>query len=91
MKTAVGVQISSQTADDRRRGARQRVNLAAHADFANGALPLDCLVTQLSTTGARLELPIVIVSLQTLELAMPERNLKCRARVVWRRGKLGAW
>jgi hypothetical protein len=68
-----------------RRARRDRVRLGAHASFANGALSMECVVTDLSAEGARLALPMPVISLQKLEIAIPSRNLKRRARVVWRR------
>jgi hypothetical protein len=68
-----------------RRAKREKVRLSARGDFANGAFVVDCVVTELSVEGARLQLPFPIISLRTLELAIPARNLKCRARVAWRR------
>jgi hypothetical protein len=85
MKTAVSAESPFKPTADERRDARERVSLGAQAEFANGAISVECLVTQLSATGARLELPFAIVSLRTLHLSIPERNLKRRARVVWRR------
>jgi hypothetical protein len=73
---------------DSRRAQREKVRLPASVVFAGGALRIDCFVTELSTHGAKLELPLIITSAATLELTIPERNLKRVARVVWRRGLL---
>jgi hypothetical protein len=62
-----------------RRAKRERVKLAAHIIFANGALGVECVVTELSAVGARLKLPLNITSLDEFE--------QRRARVVWSRGE----
>jgi hypothetical protein len=87
MKAALKSKLEP-TPKEARRTQREKVRLPATVLFAGGALRIDCFVTELSTLGAKLELPLVIASLETLELAIPERNLKRRARVVWRRGVL---
>jgi hypothetical protein len=78
--------IQRQNSLELRRARRDKVRLGAHVTLAGGALAFDCVVTNLSTEGAKLELPVAVVSLQRLTLEIPERNLKCVAHVVWRRG-----
>jgi hypothetical protein len=86
MKAEISIIESDQeTKSEGRRARRDRVRLGAQASFANGALSMECVVTDLSAEGARLALPMPVISLQKLEIAIPSRNLKRRARVVWRR------
>src|SRR5262249_4069429 len=74
------------SAKEARRTQREKVRLSASVLFAGGTLRTDCLVTELSAQGGKLELPLIIASLEALELAIPERNFKRPARVVWQRG-----
>jgi hypothetical protein len=86
MVEAVAESLQRQDKPEPRRARREKVRLGAHVTLAGGALAFDCIVTNLSTEGARLELPVPVVSLQRLTLEIPERNVKCAARIVWRRG-----
>jgi PilZ domain len=86
MKAVISsVDPDPETTPEGRHARRDRVRLGAEASFGNGALSMECVVTDLSREGARLALPMPVLSLHRLEIAIPSRNLKCRARVVWRR------
>jgi hypothetical protein len=54
----------------------------------NGALSTQCTVTQLSSTGARLNVPASTTLPDRFELSVPQRNLATRVRLVWRKGDL---
>ena len=72
-------------AAEKRRASRERTNLAARLEFGGGMFGAECLVTQLSSSGARLSLPLDIVLLDILDLIVPERGIRRRARVAWRK------
>jgi hypothetical protein len=73
---------------ERRRSPRQLINRAAKLQAANGALPRDCLITNMSHGGVRLhiegaEVPDRFVLLISAEGEKP-RPRDCR--VIWRLG-----
>jgi|SRR5579872_654628 len=70
-----------------RRAPRERTFLPARISFGEGgALSTQCTVTQLSSGGARLNVPTSVTMPDRFDLAIPVRGLNCRARLVWRRG-----
>ena len=87
MVTTTVESLQRRNTQESRRARREKVGLGARVTLAGGALAFDCVVTDLSKDGAKLELPIAVVSLQRLSLEIPDRNLKCVARIIWRRGK----
>jgi hypothetical protein len=70
---------------ERRQYPRQKINRLAKVHFDMGALPRDCMVTDISTSGARLfsekELP------DKFQLVLTgEQNIRRACKVVWRLG-----
>ncbi|MDE3177756.1 MAG: PilZ domain-containing protein [Pseudomonadota bacterium] len=70
---------------ERRARTRQRTFLNGRLTSRNGQSSEDCLVRDLSASGARIELPHPHAP-ETFELAIPSRGLRASARVTWRRG-----
>ena len=72
------------------RGApRERTFLPARISFGeNGLLSTQCTVTQLSASGARLNVPASTTLPDRFELSVPQRSLATRVRLVWRKGNL---
>jgi hypothetical protein len=79
-------------AADRRRSRRRLIDRRAKIRLGNGALPRDCLITDISTGGVRLhvegfEVPDDFVLL----LSGDDLAEECSYRVVWRLGyEIGA-
>jgi hypothetical protein len=74
---------------EERRAPRERTFLPARIAFGeNGALSTQCTVTQLSSTGARLNVPASTTLPDRFELSVPQRNLATRVHLVWRKGDL---
>lgn len=77
---------------DRRKAQRRLMNRMAKIHLGNGALPRDCLITDISTGGVRLhvegfEVPDNFV----LVLSGEDLAKECNYRVVWRLGhEIGA-
>jgi hypothetical protein len=77
---------------DRRQAPRRTINRMAKIQLGNGALPRDCLITDISTGGVRLhvegyEVPDDFVLL----LCGDELAKECNYQVVWRLGhEIGA-
>jgi len=73
---------------DARRAKRERTFLPARISFGEGALKADCVVTQLSPTGARINIAAAIALPDRFNIAIPQRGLACRANLVWRKDDL---
>jgi PilZ domain len=76
---------TSFTGADKRRAPRFRALLNASIVTRKG-LPLNCTVNQLSATGARLSIATTIALPKEFEIAIPQKNIACYARLVWRKG-----
>lgn len=70
---------------EHRREARQRVFLKGRVIFNNGASSMDCLVRDMSTTGARLALSESATLPEVFELYIPQKDRSFRATLRWRR------
>ena len=72
--------------EDRRSTRRSRTLLEGRIAF-NSRLPaLDCVVRDLSETGARIYCSDIPVLPPEFELEIPKKGLRVQARVVWSRG-----
>jgi PilZ domain len=71
-----------------RRTKRERTFLPARISFGEGAMWADCTVTQLSSTGARISVPASAALPDRFNIAVPQRGLDCRAKLVWRKDDL---
>ena len=84
--------MRSPKSDDRRRSQRRLINRMAKIRFGNGALPRDCLITDISTGGVRLHVEGYDVP-NDFVLVLSGENLakECNYQVVWRLGhEIGA-
>ena len=70
---------------EHRREARQRVFLKGRITFNNGASSLDCLVRDLSVTGARLAMSETTTLPEAFDLYIPQKDKTYRAVLRWRR------
>ncbi|MDE2579354.1 MAG: PilZ domain-containing protein [Hyphomicrobiales bacterium] len=66
------------------RAERQRTLMQAQARFNRGASTIDCTVRNISSTGARLELPNAAVLPPDFELHIPHKGRTFMAHIVWR-------
>jgi hypothetical protein len=71
---------------DRRQSPRRTINRVAKFHSGVGALPRDCMVTDISERGARLYSEIEIPEQFTLSLSGEGFDLRQECRVVWRLG-----
>jgi PilZ domain len=76
---------TSFTGADKRRAPRFRALLTASI-VGRDKVPLNCTVNQLSATGARLSIATTIALPEEFEIAIPQKNIACHARLVWRKG-----
>ncbi|GEP05429.1 PilZ domain-containing protein [Methylobacterium oxalidis] len=70
---------------EHRRETRQRVFLKGRIIFNNGASSLDCLVRDLSSSGARLALSETTTLPDSFDLFIPQKDRTFRAQLRWRR------
>src|SRR5450432_2328640 len=74
------------TMPDKRRVQRTRVIKGAKIIFGNRSSVLDCVVRNLTNSGARLDLPSLVGVPQTFELSFDQGHTIRPCRVVWRIG-----
>lgn len=70
---------------EHRREARQRVFLKGRIIFNNGSSSFDCLVRDLSPTGARLVMSDATTLPEAFDLYIPQKDRTYRATLRWRR------
>lgn len=73
-------------AGERRAAPRRRTVRAAEISIDGEALPISCVLIDISTTGARLKLPDDFALEGTFELSVAALSLKTHCEVRWRRG-----
>ncbi|HXD44719.1 MAG TPA: PilZ domain-containing protein [Pseudolabrys sp.] len=71
---------------ERRGAVRQAINRRAQYIPVPGALPRDCLVVDLSETGARLYVETPLPDVFTLLVSAEAGDIERACRVVWRLG-----
>lgn len=67
-----------------RRAIRVRTFLQARISYGEGAISTECTVSQLSDGGARLTLASTVALPDAFDIAIPQRGISCRAKLVWR-------
>ena len=70
---------------EHRKETRQRVFLKGRIIFNNGASSFDCLVRDLSASGARLVLSDATTLPQVFDLYIPQKDRTYRSILCWRR------
>ena len=70
---------------DLRAAPRRRTFLGARIEFDNRISTMDCVVRDVSETGARLALASPVVLPETFSLIIEPQNKRYRARVKWQR------
>ena len=64
---------------------RVRTLIAARIAFNNGQSTLDCLIRNLSDTGAKLTFSAAVTLPDCFDLMIPQKGVTRRVRVAWRR------
>jgi len=82
------IQLTVQPAADGRRAERRRALLGAKLVYGDGAFTTDCVVRDLSTTGARVKLPEGQAVPENVFLVELRSGVAYAARVVWKRHPL---
>jgi uncharacterized protein YceH (UPF0502 family) len=73
--------------NERRNASRQKSFLRGSIQFNNRRTVIDCLVRDISASGARLIFSDSVTVPDVLELYIPQREQTLRAHVQWRRGE----
>jgi PilZ domain len=68
-----------------RRSPRARTFLQARVSYRDGAISTTCTVNQLSDVGARITIAGAFSLPDTFEIAIPQRGISRRARLIWRK------
>jgi PilZ domain len=75
---------------EKRSAPRTRAFLKGKAIFNNRQSTLDCLVRDISATGARLEVSNAVLLPDAFDLYVAQKDTTMRARITWRRdGEIG--
>lgn len=69
---------------ERRNAPRGRTFIGGKVDFNNSFCVVDCLVRNMSETGARLTFADTAVIPDQFDLRLPQKNQIRRARLIWR-------
>ena len=72
--------------DEKRTSQRLRSFLKGRVVFNGGQTSLECLIRDLSSAGARLELSASVTLPDRFELYLPHRDTTSKVHVQWRRG-----
>jgi hypothetical protein len=80
---AFGIGVVSQ---EHRVAIRHRTFLKGKVQFNNRQLNIDCLVRDLSDTGARISVTQAVMLPQSFDLFLPHRDQTLHCRLSWRRG-----
>jgi hypothetical protein len=72
---------------ERRRAARQRSFLQGRLFYNGRRNSVDCVIRDISDTGARLQFSAAVTVPEALELYVPNKDQMYRVRAEWRRGE----
>jgi hypothetical protein len=79
-----GLTINEQLNAEHRAAPRLRSLLAAKIIFNNGNSTLDCLVRNISESGAKLAVSTVVTLPERFDLLIPQKGTARRAQIRWR-------
>jgi PilZ domain len=78
--------LAPQAANDGRIAPRRRMLKSGKVAYADRHVTVDCLVRDMSATGARLRMEGSVSAPDTFELLIPLDGLEANCQVVWRAG-----
>jgi hypothetical protein len=81
----VAESVDHKKSGETRRAPRVRTFLQARISYGDGALSIECTVNQLSDVGARVNLVHTFALPDTFDIAIPQRDIARRAKLVWRK------
>lgn len=77
---------TDETMSEHRTSLRIRSFLRGEVIHSGGASRTECIVRDLSELGARVEVPASVTIPEFFDLAVPQRHLMHRSRIIWRHG-----
>lgn len=72
--------------EDHRHALRRRAFIAAKIVYQNGAVAVDCVIRNISATGAKIDVSESIVLPSHFDIVIPQKNVSHRAELRWRHG-----
>lgn len=72
--------------EDHRHALRRRAFIAAKIVYQGGAVAVDCVIRNISATGAKLDVSESVVLPSHFDIIIPQKNVSHRAVLRWRRG-----
>lgn len=78
--------LAPQVPNDARIAQRRRVLKSGKVAYSDRHVTIDCLVRDMSATGARLRIEGSVTAPDTFELLVPLEGLEANCQVVWRSG-----
>lgn len=78
--------LAAQTGTEARTAPRRRVLKSGKIAYADRHVTIDCMVRDMSATGARLKVEGSVSAPDTFELLIPLDGLEANCQVVWRAG-----
>ena len=83
--------LGRQTGEPRRMARREQALCPATITFEAPSRDrlrvVNCILWDLSDTGAKIAIPLDVVVPREFDFAVPTKGLKCRALMQWRRGE----
>jgi hypothetical protein len=86
LHTAGNTALAPQVADDARIAPRRRMLKAAKIAYNDRHVTINCMVRDISATGAKLRVEGSVTAPDTFELLIPLDGLEANCQVVWRSG-----
>src|SRR6056297_2523537 len=77
--------LAAPETDEKRVAMRRRALIAATIRFHGGAVTVDCVVRNISTIGAKVDVAEGASLPDTFELVIPQKNVAHRCELRWRR------
>ncbi|WP_372425059.1 PilZ domain-containing protein [Salinarimonas chemoclinalis] len=71
---------------EQRTAPRRRALVAARIRYGGGAVTIDCVVRNISETGAKIDISEGVTLPGHFEIVIPQMNVVHRAELRWRRG-----
>jgi PilZ domain len=78
--------VEQDSMSDKRSNPRQRSFLKGRVLFNGGQNSLECLIRDISPSGARVELSASVTLPDRFDLFLPHRDETCKVHIQWRRG-----
>jgi hypothetical protein len=78
--------ITTAAIEEHRAAPRRRTLIAAQIRYGGGAVTTDCVVRNISETGAKVDVSEGVVLPERFDLVIPQKNVVHACELRWRRG-----